>query len=42
MKDKNVLITGATGAVGKELLDQMLKQYTPSNITVVAPLAKGP
>ncbi|MEJ6615600.1 MAG: NAD(P)-dependent oxidoreductase [Crocinitomicaceae bacterium] len=35
MKDKNVLITGATGAVGKELLDQMLKQYTPSNITVL-------
>ncbi len=34
MKNKNVLITGATGAIGSEVLKQLCKKLSSSSITV--------
>ena len=35
MKEKNVLITGASGAIGSQLLEQLYNQRAPSSITVL-------
>ena len=35
MKEKNVLITGASGAIGSQLLEQLYNERTPSSITVL-------
>lgn len=35
MKDKSVLITGATGAIGGEALEQLYAKQAPSSITVL-------